>query len=39
MTRATIRPTESQPIRSSPAIGVLAICWASHAQTSSKSRV
>ena len=39
MTRCTIRPTVSQPIRSSPAIGVLAICWASHATTSSKSRV
>jgi hypothetical protein len=39
MTRSTIRPTVSQPIRSNPAIGVLAICCASHATTSSKSRV
>lgn len=33
------RPTESQPMRSNPAIGVLTICWASQATTSSKSRV
>ena len=38
-TRATIRPTESQPIRNSPAIAVFAICCASQAATSSKSRV
>jgi len=38
-TRSTIVPTVFHPIRSSPAIGVLAICWASHATTSSKSRV
>jgi hypothetical protein len=37
--RSTIRPTVSQPIRKSPAIGVFAICCASHATTSSKSRV
>ena len=36
---ATIFPTVSQPIRSRPVIGVLAICCASHATTSSKSRV
>jgi hypothetical protein len=35
----TIRPTVSQPILSRPQIGVRAICWASHATTSSKSRV
>ncbi|MCA1679097.1 MAG: hypothetical protein LC777_09225, partial [Actinobacteria bacterium] len=34
-----ILPTDSQPIRSSLVIGVLAICCASHATTSSKSRV
>src|SRR3954452_9337996 len=34
-----MRPTVSQPIRSRPAIGVLAICCASHATTSSRSRV
>jgi hypothetical protein len=39
ITRSTMRPTVSQPIRSNPAIGVLAICWASHATTSAKSRV
>src|SRR5215203_2764588 len=38
-TRATIRPTVSQPTRSRPQIAVRAICWASHATTSSKSRV
>src|SRR4051794_41914207 len=39
LTRATTRPTVSQPTRSSPVIGVLAICCASQATTSSKSRV
>lgn len=38
-TRATILPTESQAILSSPAIGFLAICCASQATRSSKSRV
>jgi hypothetical protein len=39
ITRSTIRPTVTQPIRNSPAIGVAAICWANQATTSSKSRV
>src|SRR3954466_7565738 len=39
VTLATIRPTVSHPTRSSPLIGVLAICCASQATTSSKSRV
>ena len=38
-TRSTICPTVSHAIRSSPAIGFLAICCASQATTSSKSRV
>ncbi len=38
-TRSTMRPTLSHATRISPVIGVLAICWASHATTSSKSRV
>jgi hypothetical protein len=39
VTRSTIRPTVSQATRSSAVIGVVAICWASQATTSSKSRV
>jgi hypothetical protein len=34
VTRSTIRPTESQPIRKSAAIGVFGIGWTSHAATS-----
>ena len=38
-TRSTIAPTVRQPTRSSRVIGENAICWVSHATTSSKSRV